>query len=108
MRIADITNEYHADLKGKRTREALKPFFDTLKKPERPAPTKENERASADIARDLIRGLYKEKANLQAEREGWAMLVRPFRRHAIDARLEEVAREIGNLQEEVRKSARAA
>ncbi len=108
MRIADITNEYHADLKGKRTKEALKPFFDTLRKPERPAPTKEDERASADIARDLVRGLYKEKANLQAEREGWAMLVRPFRRHAIDTRLEEVTREIESLQEEVRKSARAA
>ncbi len=108
MRIADITNEYHADLKGKRTKEALKPFFDTLKRPERPAPTKEDERASADIARDLIRGLYKEKASLQAEREGWSMLVRPFRRHAIETRLEEVDQEIKDLQEEVRKSARAA
>lgn len=108
MRIADITNEYHADLKGKRTKEALKPFFDTLKRPERPAPTKEDERASADIARDLIRGLYKEKASLQAEREGWSMLVRPFRRYAIETRLEEVDQEIKDLQEEVRKSARVA
>lgn len=107
MRIADITNEHHADLKGKRTKEALKPFLDALKKPERQAPTKEDGHALADIARDLIRSLYREKASLQAEREGWSMLVRPFRRHAIETRLEEIGREMSNLQEEARKSARA-
>ncbi|MEK9157229.1 MAG: hypothetical protein AAB448_03840 [Patescibacteria group bacterium] len=112
MHIADITNEYHSDVKAKRTKEAFKPFFDAIKKPERPAPRKEDEDkdASGDVAHNLlfIRGLYKEKASLQAEREGWAMLIRPFRRHAIDARLEEVAEEIEKLQEEVRKSTRAA
>lgn len=117
MQIAEITQDYHSDmkkdLKNKLRREALKPFFKAIQETKKSAKLNRSEEdeggdVSAEVVDNtfFIQGLYKEKARLQAEREGWALAFRPFRRQKIDVRLEEVTREIESLQRQVREKRR--
>lgn len=105
MRIAELTGEYHRDVEKKKARQEmrknLEPFFDALRKPEKPAA---NLREVAEVSKEIIRTLYREKAKLEAERESLFMAVRPFRARAIDTRLEEIVGELKKLQQEVRET----
>lgn len=102
LQIADLAGEYHADSRKPRTWEIPDQSPESIEE--------ELKAFSEDPSmrnRQKVQALFKEKVTLQAEREGWAMLVRPFRRHEIDMRLGEIDGEIKNLQNEVRRNVRA-
>lgn len=99
MRIAEISGEFHKDAQGSRKARVWElpeemPTFtneeiDTLSK-------------GSAVDRESIRALMREKVALEAEREGWIMFARPFRKHAIEAELERITQEINRLQRKVR------
>lgn len=105
MRIADLTGEYHKDLREKRTKEALEPFFDALRRPKKEEP---NPQEVAEVSKQMIRELYKEKIKLQAKQESFFMVIRPFKRREIENRLTEIENELRTLQQEVRNARQAA
>ncbi len=123
MRIAELTGEYHSDLaqnipesklseieEEDPARVALKTAFAEIGKELKPlAPWRASEQAGdvglsgeLTISQGTISALYKERAQLQAEKEGLMMFLRPFRRNTIELRLQQIGQEVDRLQEKIR------